>query len=210
MGTFVRWIRTLAVTLGAPGLFLVAFLDSSFLSLPEVVDLLLIWMVTQHPGRLVWYILGATLGSIAGCLILFYLGRKGGEALIRKRFHAASVDRTLDAFRRHGIMAVLIPSILPPPAPFKIFVLLAGVAEISPARFTAAIAIGRGARYLVEGLLAVWYGERALAYIHAHGRDASLAVVGLLAVGLIGYLLWNRRASRIIAPEGLADRTERP
>ena len=107
MGTFVRWIRTLAVTLGAPGLFLVAFLDSSFLSLPEVADLLVIWMVTQHPGRLVWYVLGATLGSVAGCLILL-LGRKGGEALIRKRFHAASVDRTLAAFRRHGIMAVLI------------------------------------------------------------------------------------------------------
>jgi len=210
MGTFVRWIRTLAVTLGAPGLFLVAFLDSSFLSLPEVVDLLLIWMVTQHPGRLVWYVIGATLGSVAGCLILYYLGRKGGEALIRKRFHAASVDRTLDAFRRHGIMAVLIPSILPPPAPFKIFVLLAGVAEISPARFTSAIAIGRGARYLVEGLLAVWYGELALAYINAHGREASLGVVGLLVVGLVGYVLWNRRASRIIAPEGPSDRTDRP
>jgi membrane protein YqaA with SNARE-associated domain len=200
MRSFVHWIRTFAVALGAPGLFLVSFLDSSVLSLPEIADLLVIYMVTQHKARLLLYVVSATAGSVAGCLILYYLGRKGGEALMRKRFHAASVDRTLGAFRRHGVMAVLIPSILPPPAPFKIFVLLAGVAEISVARFTAAIAIGRGARYMAEGLLAVWYGDRALAYIHAHGKEASLIVVGLLAAGLVAYLLWNRHASRIMGP----------
>jgi len=202
MSRFVNWVQALALMLGAPGLFLVSFLDSSVLSLPEIADLLVIWMVTQHKGRLLIYVASATVGSVVGCLLLYYLGRKGGEALMRKRFHAASVDRTLAAFRRHGVMAVLIPSILPPPAPFKIFVLLAGVADISVTRFTIAITIGRGARYLVEGLLAVWYGERALAYIHAHGREASLIVVGLLAVAMVGYLLWNRRASRIIGPRG--------
>ena len=200
MGRFVNWIRLVALPLGAPGLMLVSFLDSSVLSLPEVADLLVIWMVTQHKGRLLLYVASATIGSVAGCLVLYYIGRKGGEALMRKRFHAASVDRTLAAFRRHGVMAVLIPSILPPPAPFKIFVLLAGVADISVARFTIALTIGRGARYLVEGLLALWYGDRALAYIHAHGIGASLVVVGLLVAGMAAYLLWNRRASRIMGP----------
>ena len=186
----------MAIALGAPGLFLVAFLDSSFLSLPEIADLLVIWMVTQHKGRLVIYVISATLGSTAGCLLLYSLGRKGGDALVRKRFHSASVDKAMATFRRYGIMAVLIPSILPPPAPFKIFVLLAGVAGIGTWRFATAIVIGRGARYFTEGLLAVWYGERALAFMHANGKTVSLVVVGLLAGGFAGYLLWSKVRTR--------------
>ena len=189
MGRFVDRVQTLALALGAPGLFLVTFLDSSFLSLPEVADLLVMWMVTRHKARLALYVVSATLGSIVGCLLLYSLGRKGGEALVRKRFSSASVDKTMAAFRRHGIMAVLIPSILPPPAPFKIFVILAGLAGVSATRFTTTIVVGRGARYLVEGLLAVWYGDRAMAFMRAHGTTLSLAVVGLVALGLVGYLL---------------------
>jgi len=196
MGRIVGRVQSMAIALGAPGLFLVAFLDSSFLSLPEIADLLVIWMVTQHKGRLVIYVVSATLGSTAGCLLLYSLGRKGGDALVRKRFHSASVDKAMAAFRRYGIMAVLIPSILPPPAPFKIFVLLAGVAGIGAGRFATAIVIGRGARYLTEGLLAVWYGERALAFMHANGKTVSLVVVGLLAAGFAGYLLWSKVRTR--------------
>ena len=192
MGTFAAWIRTLALALGAPGLFLVALLDSSFLSLPEVADLLVVWMVTRHPSRLAIYVGATTLGSVAGCFLLYSLGRKGGDAVVRKRFAAANVDRTMGLFRRYGVLAVLIPSILPPPAPFKIFVLLAGVAEISAPKFLTAVAIGRGARYLVLGILAVEYGERGLAYMQEHGVAVSLTVVGTLVVGLAGYALWVR------------------
>ncbi|PYR25414.1 MAG: hypothetical protein DMF92_20600 [Acidobacteria bacterium] len=192
MGRIVGRMQSLAVALGAPGLFLVAFLDSSFLSLPEIADLLVIWMVTQHKARLVLYVVCATLGSTVGCLVMYFLGQKGGDALIRTRFHSASVDRAMAAFRRYGIMAVLIPSILPPPAPFKIFVLLAGVAGIGVSRFTTAIVIGRGARYLAEGVLAVWYGDRAMAFMHANGKTVSLVVVGLLAAGFVGYLLRSK------------------
>jgi len=177
---------------GAPGIFFVAFLDSSVLSLPEIADLLVIWMVTTHPSRFVLYVTSATLGSLAGCLALYYIGKKGGEALMRGRMSTHRYDRTLDAFRRHGVIAVLVPSILPPPAPFKPFVLLAGVAEISAARFTTAVLIGRGARYIVEGLLALWYGERAMSFIRDHGMAAALAAVGLLVVGFVGYLYWTR------------------
>src|SRR2546425_5943144 len=196
MGRIVNRIRALALALGAPGLFLVAFLDSSVLSLPEITDLLVIWMVTHHKARFVLYAASATAGSIAGCLLMYYLGRKGGEALVRKRFSNTSVERALAAFRRHGIMAVLIPSILPPPAPFKIFVLLAGVAGIGVRPFTIAIAIGRGVRYFVEGLLAGWYGERAIAFIWAHQTAASLWAVGLLLAGLAAYVLWHKAQGR--------------
>jgi membrane protein YqaA with SNARE-associated domain len=193
MGRFVQGIQALAMSMGAPGILLVAFLDSSILSLPEIADILVIYMVTKNPTLFPLFVVSATLGSLLGCLLLYYIGKKGGAALVHKRFDAAAVGRTLDAFRRHGIMAVLVPSILPPPAPFKPFVLLAGVADISATRFTIAILIGRGARYTFEGLLALWYGERALAFIHEHATSTALAVVGAVIVGFLAYLLWTRR-----------------
>ena len=192
MGRFVHQVEALALTLGAPGLFLVAFLDSSLLSLPEIADLLVVWMVTRHKARFVVYVLSATIGSIAGCLLLYYIGQKGGAALVHKKFSSATVERSLASFRRYGIMAVLIPSILPPPAPFKIFVLLAGVANISVARFTIAIAVGRGARYFVEGLLALRYGDRAVAFMHENAGLASLVAVGVLVAGLLLYMWWAK------------------
>jgi len=193
MGKFVQWLQALALVWGAPGILLVAFLDSSILSLPEIADLLVIWMVTTHPSRFVLYVVCATVGSLVGCLMLFAIGKKGGEALMRRQFSSRNVERTMAAFRRHGVMAVLVPSILPPPAPFKIFVLLAGVAEISVARFSTAILIGRGARYFVEGLLALWYGERAMAYIRDHGVTVALVAVAVLGLGFVMYLAWQRR-----------------
>jgi membrane protein YqaA with SNARE-associated domain len=192
MGGIADRIRAFAVALGAPGLFLIAFLDSSFLSLPEIADILIVYMVTHHKHRLVWYVISATLGSMTGCLVMYFVGKKGGEALVRKRFTTAGTERAMAAFRRHGVMAVLIPSLLPPPAPFKIFVLLAGVADIDVHRFTAAIALGRGLRYAVLGLLAIRYGDRALAYMRENSVMVSLISVGVLAGGFVAYLLWNR------------------
>jgi len=182
----------LAMALGAPGIFLVAFLDSSILSLPEVADLLVIWMVTNNKSRIVIYVVSATLGSLLGCLLLYGIGKKGGAGFVHRRFGSTNVERALEAFRRHGIMAVLIPSILPPPAPFKIFVLLAGLADISVARFSTAIPIGRGLRYTVEGLLALWYGERAIAFIRQNGTTIALAAVIIIAAGFLVYLRLSR------------------
>src|SRR5882672_2413054 len=192
MSRFVGWIQMTALAWGAPGILLVAFLDSSILSLPEIADLLVVWMVTKRPSLFLLYVGCATIGSVLGCLALYYIGRKGGEALMRKRFSSGRVDRTLASFRRHGVMAVLVPAILPPPAPFKIFVLMAGVAEISAGRFATAILIGRGARYFVEGLLALWYGERAIAFMREHGVAVALAAVGVIGAGFVLYLLWQK------------------
>jgi membrane protein YqaA with SNARE-associated domain len=194
MSRFADWIQSTALALGGPGLFLVAFLDSSFLSLPEINDLLLIFMVTQHKARMPYYVLIALAGSVAGCLVLYYIGRIS-EEWVAKRFSAAHLERTMKTFQRYGVMAVLIPSLLPPPAPFKVFVLLAGVAGISVQSFTIAIVIGRGIRYFGEGLLAVWYGDRAIQFIEANGRSIALALVALLAIGLAAFVL-RKRAQR--------------
>ncbi len=185
------------MTLGAPGLFVIAFADSSpFMTLPEIADLMVVSLVVHDPGQLVWCVLFATAGSVAGCLITYYVGKKGGDALLRKRMHASRIDKAMAAVRRHGVMAVLIPSVLPPPAPFKIFVLLAGVADIAVSKFCIALIVGRGGRYVALGLLAMWYGRATIAFLRAHAAAASLATAGALLLGFIVYLIWTRNAGK--------------
>ncbi len=193
MAHIADWAETLALSLGGPGLFFVAFLDSSFLSLPEINDLLVIWMVIRHKERMVYYALMATLGSITGCFVLYYLGRKGGDVLLRKRFQGRRLDQAMALFGRYGVLAVIVPAILPPPAPFKIFVLLAGVAKVSPLQFAVAIGVGRGARYFGEGYLALRYGDRAIDFLRDNSQTVALTVAALvLGLGL-AYVIWRHR-----------------
>ena len=193
MQRVVESIGAFAAGLGAPGLVLVAFLDSSFLSLPEVTDILVVVLVIQRPEFWMWHALFATLGSVAGCYALYLVGRKGGEVVLRRRFKAQNVERGLEIFRRYGLLAVVVPAILPPPMPFKIFVLLAGVARVRPATFILAAIIGRGFRYGSEALLAYWYGEQATRFIQQNLPVVSLWLGGTIAVLAIVYIVWRRR-----------------
>jgi membrane protein YqaA with SNARE-associated domain len=196
MQRVVAWVLGVASVFGGPGLFLIAFLDSSFLSFPEVVDLLLMGLVTQHKERVLYYALLPTLGSLAGCLVLYFLARKGGEAFLRKRFHERHVDKTMALFQKYGLLAVAIPSILPPPIPFKPFVLAAGVAGVRPLDFIIAVLIGRGIRYFGEAFLALWYGDRAAAFLNANARPIGLVLaVMVLALG-VAWTIWQRRRKR--------------
>ena len=193
MARITAWIEAFAISIGGPGLFVIAFLDSSFLSFPEVNDLLIVLMVVNHPERMVYYATMATLGSIAGCLALYYVGRTGGQALMRRRFSGGTVERAAGLMRKYGALALIVPALLPPPAPFKIFVLMGGVAGIPLLTFVWAIALGRGVRYFGEGILAVLYGRQALDYIRNNGTVVAI-VLGLLALaGGIGYYAWKRR-----------------
>jgi membrane protein YqaA with SNARE-associated domain len=192
MARFVDRLRALALAWGAPGLALVAFLDSSFLPLPGITDVLLIAMVANHPEAAPLQVVAAVVGSVAGCLVMHTIGKKGGEPLVRRRFPGKRVEDAMRALQRYGVMSVLIPSLLPPPAPFKIFVLLAGVVGIGTARFATAIAIGRGIRYTALALLAIRYGPRATTYLAEHGTAASLALAGTLGAGFATYLVWRK------------------
>jgi membrane protein DedA with SNARE-associated domain len=123
--------------------------------------------------------------------VLYYIGRKGDQWLAR-RVSAERIERTLKTFQRYGVMTVLIPSLLPPPAPFKIFVLLAGLAGISPGRFATAIGIGRGIRYFGEALLAVEYGDEAIEFLNENGTKVAVWLIAVLVVGLGAYILYKR------------------
>ncbi|MPZ20245.1 MAG: hypothetical protein GEV06_20360 [Luteitalea sp.] len=192
MPRFIQWIESAAANWGGLGLFTIAFLDSSFLSLPQINDILIIWMVTREPQRLLYYATMQTLGSVAGCLVVYGLGRKGGEALLRRRFKSAMVERATALFERWGALAVLVPALLPPPAPFKLFVLLGGVMRVKLRDFVIAILIGRGLRYFGEGLLAYYYGAQAIDFLKLHGRTVALVAVAVILTGLAIYLVWRR------------------
>jgi membrane protein YqaA with SNARE-associated domain len=194
LNSLLTAIQEWANSVGGIGMFVVAALDSSFLSFPQINDLLVLYMSTQNPMRMPYYAGMTTLGSLVGCFALYVVAWRGGEVFLRKRFSGPRVERGLALYQRHGLLAVVVPALLPPPMPFKLFVLLAGAARVAPWKFGAAIAIGRGIRYFGQGYLAVLYGERAVAMVQAHGREVGIGLaVAALVIGLAFYVIRSRR-----------------
>jgi membrane protein YqaA with SNARE-associated domain len=187
IATFLSTIQDWASGLGGVGLFIIAALDSSFLSFPQVNDVLIILLSTTYPARMPYYAGMTTLGSLIGCFMLYGVARRGGEAFLRKRLKGRYVDRALRLYQKYGLLAVVVPALLPPPVPFKVFVLLAGAAAVSPWRFGVAIVIGRSIRYFGQGYLAVLYGERAAEFMKEYGAQLGigLAVVAVLAAVIV-------------------------
>ena len=193
MHEFLTHLHELALAAGGPGLFGVAFLDSSFVPLPEINDLLVVLMVMRHPLGLPYYALMAAAGSVAGCYVLYALARRGGSAFLQRRLSARRGDQVLALYRRYGLLTLMIPALLPPPAPFKVFVLLAGVAGVSPVKFVTGIAVARAVRYLALGWLAIRYGDTALVLMRTRGPAVALAVVGVIVVITLVYWWVKRR-----------------
>ena len=200
MRDFISWIYTFALSLGGPGLFAVAFLDSSFVSLPQINDILVVLMVTESKSLMLYYAFMATAGSVVGCYVIYYLANKGGEAFVRKRLKPGHVERSLALYRRHGLLALMVPALLPPPAPFKLFVLAAGLANVRPLQFVLAIAVARGLRYVALGILAIYYGDAALELMRTHGRTVAIVLAAILVA--VGVLLWLKtRNAPVESPE---------
>jgi membrane protein YqaA with SNARE-associated domain len=185
-----------ALGLGGPGLFAAAFLDSSFISLPQINDLLIVLMVSRDKAWMPYYAGLSTIGSVTGCYVLYRIAARGGEAFLRKRLREGHMDRALALYQKHGLLALIVPGLLPPPAPFKLFVLMAGVAGVKPARFVTGVAISRGTRYFTLGLLTVYYGDVALELMRTRGRDVALWLVGAILLGVLVVWLVKRRSSR--------------
>jgi membrane protein YqaA with SNARE-associated domain len=198
MEKVVLWIQNVLLpTLGPAGLFVVAFFDSSFLSLPEINDILVVTSSSLNP-RSAWIpITLATLGSLAGCSVLWEIGRRGGEPLLERRFGKAQVARTRVAFERWDLLALIVPALLPPPMPFKIFVLSAGVFGVPWRRFAGTLILARGFRYVFWGVLGIVYGDEALKLLRAVDRwfdDHGLMVLAVLAAAaLVGLAVWALR-----------------
>jgi len=178
-------IVAFAIGLGAPGLFLISFLDSSVLTFPVINDLLLIELSIQRPARMPLYASMAALGSVLGCVLLFFIAEKGGEALFHK--HAGKRAQAIHNWVVHnGFAGMLVAALLPPPTPFKVFVVAAGVFEVPLFSFTSAIALARVIRYFGVGYLAIRYGAEALPFLVHHKWQVAVGLVVLVA---LSYLL---------------------
>lgn len=205
-----RWlhdfIKEVPIYVAAPAMVLIGALDSSLLSLPEINDYLVVARCYSDPKSVFYFPLFAAAGSVLGCMLLYTIMRRGGQAVMRRRFSAENIAKVERAYARFGFLALAVPALLPPPMPFKIFVATAGALEYPRWKFMTTIMIARSVRYFVEGALAVFYGEQVLDFMRVNGLAILSGVAALLVVGIGGYVVFKRlRAPRRSAAEAVAE-----
>ncbi len=183
---FSFWLQTL----GAGGLFMLALLDSAATPTAGAPDALLLVLATQ--GQAFFAALVATLGSTAGCVILYLISRAAG-AVALNRFSEVARERTLRWLARYDLLAIFVAVILPPPFPLKVFVVSAGVLRLRLSRFIAAVLLGRALRYGLLAWLAYHYGDEAKELFALHYRQIGLSLALALITGWLLYRLIKRR-----------------
>ena len=191
-------VKDLLLSIGTPGIFAIAVLDSSLLTLPEINDILIVSQVIVDPMKVLYLPLITATGSVIGCLLLYALARKGGEAFLKSRFSPEHVRRVEQFYSRYGMLALIIPALCPPPTPFKIFVATAGALRFPRHKFIAAILLARTARYVTEGILAVLYCKAVLEFIQRHALGTSLAIAGIVVISFLLYRWISRRQERSV------------
>jgi membrane protein YqaA with SNARE-associated domain len=197
-----KWLTRISeylITFGAFGLFAVALLDSTFVPLPSSADALMILLSTTNPSWMVLYAFMATAGSAIGCWILYLLSRRAGARALNK-FSEAKQVRVKNWIEKYDALAVLVATLLPPPFPFKLFVITAGVFRFSLLRFMLAVIAGRAFRFLLEGYFAVRYGAQAKEILAKYYPWIGLALVA--AIVLFVFLKrWARKETEILAAD---------
>ena len=197
LSTIARWLERyvlgLPIYLAAPAMIVIGALDSSLLSLPEINDYLVVGRCFKQPHAVFYFPLFAATGSVLGCALLYTIMRRGGQAVLRRRFSLESIKRVEKAYARFGFLAIAIPAVLPPPLPFKIFVATAGTLEYPRWKFLLTVMVARSLRYYVEGILAVFYGRRVLIFFKDNGLVIISIVATLGLIVLLIYMLVNRR-----------------
>lgn len=198
--SLAAWLEHNVISLplyyAGPAMVVIGALDSSLLSLPEINDYLVVGRCYKYPSAVFYFPLFAAAGSVLGCALLYSIMRRGGQALLRKRFKPESIQRVERAYARFGILAIAIPAILPPPLPFKIFVATAGTLEYPRWKFLVTVMIARSFRYYVEGILAVFYGEQVISLLKDNGLTILIIVAAGAVVAFLVYAVVKRRRSR--------------
>ena len=178
---FSAWLVAILKPLGFWGVGAIALLDSS--TIPVPMDLIIsgyIWTNRQH---FYLYALMAAIGSSIGGLLPFYLGRAGGELFLLKRIDRTRYEQLRDRFERQEFLALFIPSMMPPPTPWKLFVFGAGVFEMRVRNFLGAVFLGRLVRFTVEGLLVLYYGPEIVTVVHDLAKKHLAAM--LIGIGIV-------------------------
>jgi membrane protein YqaA with SNARE-associated domain len=177
--------------LGVWGLAAIAVLDSS--SIPVPMDAILAVYVWNNKDYFWLYVLAASIGSAIGGLLPYGLGRAGGELFLLKRVNRERFEALRDRFQRQEFLAVMIPSMLPPPAPWKIFIFASGVFEMRVPNFLLAVVAGRLVRWLVLSILVLKFGPGAVDLVAHH---AGLVVVIVILLATLGFTWWWMRKKR--------------
>jgi membrane protein YqaA with SNARE-associated domain len=187
LGKFSHWL----LAFGPFGLFAIAFLDSVLVPIPGGVDAMLMLLAASRPSWMLIYVAAAMVGSTAGCVCLYLVSRRAGHRALA-RFSEAKQKRVKDLIDRYDVLSVLVASVLPPPFPFKLFVISAGVFRLNLLRFTLAIAGGRTFRYLLEGYLAVRYGDHAKEILKQYYPAIGIGLAVLIIIFFVGRNLIRR------------------
>lgn len=192
--------------LGVWGIGGLAIIDSS--SIPMPIDALLIDYVVHDHRRFLVYCFMAAMGSAIGSLVPYYLGRAGGELFLLKRINRKRYEQLRDRFEKQEFMAILVPAMMPPPMPVKLFELAAGVFEMKPLWFFSAIFVGKFVRFLIWAAITILYGPRILHTItralHEHlgyVLGGAGVLVGLVVVYVVRKLFDKRRGTRFPAED---------
>ena len=195
LARYTAWIWGLLKVLGIWGVFVIAFADSALLGMP--VDAIVATYVYQDRKRFLFYVAMASLGSALGSIPLYLIGYAGGEKVLRKRISEERFLKIHRSFEEHEFWALMFPGMLPPPMPFKIFVLAAAVFEMKFRDFLAAVFAGRFVRFLVLSLLVLYFGPEIVGLL---GTLFKRHWLWLLAAAVTAILLWwllhRRRAQR--------------
>jgi LPXTG-motif cell wall-anchored protein len=195
---FARWtafLWALLKPLGAWGVFAIAGIDSALFGLP--LDPVVAGYVYQHPNRFWLYTLMAAAGSAVGSLIIYGIGYEMGELVLEKRMGAAKFARMRERFEQHEFLALMLPAMMPPPFPFKLFALSAAVFEMHFSHFMLAIFAGRVARFLILSILVVKFGPRAVTLAADLVRSHLWWVLaGVLVVAIVAVVFWRRRKKK--------------
>jgi membrane protein YqaA with SNARE-associated domain len=191
---YTKWIWGLLAPLGPWGVFAIAAVDGSFLGLP--LDAIVASYVYTDRPHLLFYVILASAGSAAGSCVLYVVGYFGGEALLRKRIPAERYQKIHASFEEHEFWALMFPAMLPPPTPFKLFVLAAAAAEMQFIKFLAAIFSGRFIRFLFLGVLTLKFGPEVVRLTGDVFKHHLLSVVAVIMVGVVGWFLLSRLSRR--------------
>jgi membrane protein YqaA with SNARE-associated domain len=202
IGGAMKSLKVALIGLGALGVFVVALLDAAFIPLPGGPDGAVMLLAHQNHPMAAAYVAVAIAGSTIGSLLLYFIARKGGQAALRK-FSPKKRARVEDLINRYDVWALLLAAVMPPPFPFKLFVLSAGAFRMRLWRFIAAMVIGRGVRFALEGWMAVNYGEQATEIFKQHYPKIGLSIAAaIVIIFLLNNLLKRRHLNNELEAPG--------
>jgi len=188
------WIKHVLAPLGPWGMLAFAAVDGSFMGMP--LDPIFVGYVYNDRSRFLLYVLLGSAGSALGSIVIYVIGYAGGEVLLRKRLSPERFEKIHESFERHEFWALMFPSMLPPPTPFKAVVLAAAAFEMNFAHFLLAIFLGRFVRFLIEALLTLWFGPQIVTLTGGLFAHHFVGILVGAAVLLAGWLIWRRAKRR--------------